>query len=138
MARLMGIDYGQKRTGIAVSDPLQIFPRPLDTVDTPKLMDYIKKYCAEEDVETFVIGEPTHKDGNDTYLTPIIRIFAADIQKIFPDCKVVLWDERYTSILAKQAIMASGAKKKERQDKGLIDRISAVIILQEYMERSDD
>jgi putative holliday junction resolvase len=135
MARLMGIDYGQKRTGIAVSDPLQIFPRPLDTVDTPKLMDYIKKYCAEEAVEAFVIGLPTHKDGNDTHLTPIIRTFAEDIQKLFPDCKVTLQDEQFTSVEAKRAIMASGAKKKERQDKGLIDRISAVIILQEYMER---
>jgi putative Holliday junction resolvase len=135
MARLMGIDYGQKRTGIAVSDPLQIFPRPLDTVDTPKLMDYIKKYCTEEDVEAFVIGLPTHKDGNDTHLTPIIRTFAEDIQKLFPDCKVILQDEQFTSVEAKKAIMASGAKKKERQDKGLIDRISAVIILQEYMER---
>jgi putative holliday junction resolvase len=135
MARLMGIDYGQKRTGIAVSDPLQIFPRPLDTVDTPKLMDYIKKYCTEEDVEAFVIGLPTHKDGNDTHLTPIIRTFAEDIQKLFTDCKVILQDEQFTSVEAKKAIMASGAKKKERQDKGLIDRISAVIILQEYMER---
>ncbi len=131
----MGIDYGQKRTGIAVSDPLQIFPRPLDTVDTPKLMDYIKKYCTEEEVEAFVIGLPTHKDGNDTLLTPIIRTFAENIQKIFPEAKVVLQDEQFTSVEAKRAIMASGAKKKERQDKALVDRISAVIILQEYMER---
>ncbi len=132
----MGIDYGIKRTGLAVTDPLQIIPRPLATVETPKLMAYIKQFCAEEEVEAFVIGEPTHKDGNDTYLTPIIRTFAEDIQKLFPDCTVTLWDERYTSIAAKQAIIASGAKKKERQDKGLVDRIAAVIILQEYMERS--
>lgn len=134
MARLMAIDYGIKRVGLAVTDPLQIIPTALDTIATDKVLDFIKKYCSEEEVEHFIIGEPTHLDGNPTYVTPLVHKFIAELNKAFPDIPVTTWDERFTSVEAKQAILAAGFKKKQRQDKALVDRISATIILREYMD----
>lgn len=135
MARILAIDYGLKRVGLAVTDPLQIISTALDTIPTEKVLDYLKKYCSEEEVEHFVVGEPTHADGKPTYLTPIIHTFIGELNKIFPNIPVSTWDERYTSVEAKRAILASGYKKKQRQDKALVDRISATIILMEYMEK---
>jgi putative Holliday junction resolvase len=135
MARIMGIDYGIKRVGLAVTDPLQIICSALDTIPTEKVLDFIKKYCSEEEVEHFVIGEPTHADGNPTYVTPLVHKFIEELNKAFPHIPVSTWDERYTSVEAKRVILAAGFKKKQRQDKALVDRISAAIILQEYMDR---
>jgi putative Holliday junction resolvase len=135
MARIMGIDYGTKRVGIAVSDPLQIITTALDTIPTEKTLDFIKKYCAEEEVEQFVIGEPRHKDGNPTYVTPLVHKFIEELNKAFPDIPVATWDESFSSSEAKRTILAAGYKKKQRQDKALVDRISAAIILREYMDR---
>ena len=134
MARLMAIDYGQKRTGVAVSDPLQIIPNALDTIPTEKIYDFLKKYCSEEEVELMVVGEPLHADGNPTHLTPHVHKFIQKVKEMFPAMEVITWDESFSSVKAKQAIMASGAKKKTRQDKALVDRVSASIILGEYMD----
>ncbi len=136
MARIMAVDYGIKRVGLAVTDPLQIISSALDTIPTEKVLDFIKKYCSEEEVEHFVVGEPTHADGNPTYLTPLVHKFIEELNKAFPNIPVSTWDERYTSVEAKRVILAAGFKKKQRQDKALVDRISAAIILQEYMDRS--
>jgi putative holliday junction resolvase len=136
MARLMAIDYGTKRVGLAVTDPLQIIPTALDTVPTEKALDFIKKYCSEEEVEHIVIGEPTHMDGNPTYVTPLVHQFIEALNKALPLIPVTTWDERFTSVEAKRAILAAGYKKKQRQDKALVDRISATIILREFMERT--
>ena len=135
MARIMAIDYGMKRVGLAVTDPLQIISTALDTIPTEKIFEYLKKYCTEEEVERFVVGEPTHMDGNPTYLTPIVHTFIGELNKIFPAIPVSTWDERFTSVEAKKTILAAGYKKKQRQDKALVDRVSAAIILMEYMEK---
>lgn len=133
MARLMAIDYGMKRIGIAVSDPLQIIPNALDTVPTEKIFDFLKKYLAEEEVELIIVGEPLHPDGNPTHVTPKVYEFVKKINELFPTMKVILRDESFTSVEAKRAIMAGGARKKMRQDKALVDRVSASILLGDYM-----
>ncbi len=135
VARIMSIDYGIKRVGLAVSDPLQIIANGLDTIATKDLFDFIKRYFSEEEVEQIVIGEPLHLDGNPTYVTPMVHELAEKLRKLYPEIKVVLQDERFTSSDAKQIILKSGAKQKKRREKGLVDKISAVLILQEYMER---
>lgn len=134
MARILSIDYGTKRTGIAVSDPLQIIANGLDTVPTHQLMPYLAQYFSQEEVETIVLGEPLHMDGNPAQLHSVILKLAERLRKKYPDKEVVLQDERFTSEDAKRAILMSGAKKKKRRDKALVDKISAVIILQDYME----
>jgi putative holliday junction resolvase len=134
VARILAIDYGSKRTGLAVTDPLQIIATGLETVATVALLDYLQAYLAREEVDTVVIGEPSHADGNPTQLVPHIRGFVRQLQKLYPALNIVLQDERFTSVLAKEAILKSGAKRKQRQDKGLVDKIAAVIILQEYLE----
>jgi putative Holliday junction resolvase len=135
MARIMGIDYGMKRVGFAVSDPLQIITSALDTIPTEKALDFVKKYCSEEEVEHIVIGEPRHKDGNPTHVTPLVHKFIEEINKALPLIPVSTWDESFSSVEAKRTILASGYKKKQRQDKALVDRISAAIILREFMDR---
>ncbi len=134
MARIISIDYGLKRVGLAVSDPLQIIATGLDTVATKDIFDYLKNYFETEAVECMVVGEPMHLDGNPAQIAPQIETFINKIKKLYPDLKIARQDERFTSFEAKQAILQSGAKKKKRQDKGLVDKISAVIILQNYME----
>jgi len=136
MTRIMAIDYGTKRTGLAVSDPLQIIASGLDTIDTHKLLDFLGTYFKAEEVETIVIGEPRHADGNPTKITHLIIGLERKLKKLYPEKKVILQDEAFTSADAKKIILQSGAKKKKRREKGLIDKISAVLILQEYMERS--
>lgn len=130
----MAIDYGTKRTGIAVTDPLQIIANGLDTVDTSELLTYLEDYFAEEEVETVVVGEPLHADGTPTYLEPHIVGFIRKLKKQQPDLNIVRQDERFTSVMAKEALLESGLKRKKRQEKGLVDKMAATILLQEYLE----
>ncbi|MCB9274631.1 MAG: Holliday junction resolvase RuvX [Lewinellaceae bacterium] len=134
MARILAIDYGTKRTGLAVSDPLQIIANPLDTVPTAELADFLKAYVPAEEVVVIVVGEPLYPDGNPAQIHHLVVGLVKQLKKLFPAVEVVTQDERYTSEQAKEVILKSGAKKKKRRDKGLVDKISAVLILQEYME----
>jgi putative Holliday junction resolvase len=134
LARILGIDYGLKRCGIAVTDPFQIIVNALDTVETKNLELFLSKYFETEHVEKIVFGHPVHKDGNDTYLVKNIQDFCKKIQNKWPEKIIDFQDESFTSVMAKDAIMMSGAKKKKRQDKALVDRISAVFILQKYLK----
>jgi putative holliday junction resolvase len=134
MARILSIDYGGKRTGIAVTDPLQIIASPLETVETTKLLDFLDTYFFTEEVERIIVGEPTKLDGSDGDMMPKIRQFIEKINKLYPHIPVDLQDERYTSQDAKKIILASGIKKMKRRDKSLVDKISASIILTEWME----
>ena len=136
MSRILSIDYGTKRTGIAVSDPLQIIATGLDTVPTHQLMAFLKNYIQEEDVETIVVGEPFHADGTPSQISHLILGFVRQLKKEFPDITIERIDESFTSEEAKSIILRSGAKKKKRREKGLVDKISAVLILQDFMEKS--
>lgn len=136
MARILAIDYGTKRTGIAVTDPLQIIANGLDTVPTEKLFDFLNKYLTAEEVETIVVGEPMHLDGSPAQIAPLIEKFKKKLTELFPAITVVSQDERFTSADAKQIILQSGAKKKKRRDKALVDKVSAILILQEYLEKT--
>lgn len=133
MARILGIDYGLKRTGIATTDPFQIIVTALETVLTTDVKSWLTTYMKTESVEKIVIGLPTHKDGNFTHIKPDIDSFADWCTKSWPDLKIDFADENFTSTKAKSVILQSGAKKKTRQDKALVDRVSAVIILQQYL-----
>ncbi len=134
MARILSIDYGQKRTGLAVTDPLQIIANGLDTVATTNLQEWLFNYIATETVAEVVIGYPRHLDGNPTTLVPTIEKLRETLIKQFPKLVVSYMDEQFTSYEAKQIILQSGARKKKRRDKGLVDKISAVLILQNYLE----
>lgn len=135
MGRVLSIDYGVRRTGLAVTDPLQIIAGGLDTVPTHQLMDYLKKYVEREPVERFVMGLPRQTNGRNSDNLPRVKAFAARLAKQFPAIPIELWDERYTSVLAHQTMLEGGLGKKARQNKALVDEISAVIILQGWMER---
>ncbi|MCB0661449.1 MAG: Holliday junction resolvase RuvX [Saprospiraceae bacterium] len=132
----MAIDYGLKRTGVAVTDPLQIIASGLDMVPTSELMDFLKNYFSTELVEKVIVGEPLHKDGNPMEITQKVYGFVQQFKKLFPDKEVILQDERFTSKEASSIIMQSGLKKKKRREKGLVDKIAAALILQEYMEQN--
>ena len=134
MARILAIDYGTKRTGLAVTDTLQIIANGLDTVATSELEDYLQRYLEQEEVEAIVVGEPFYPDGNPAQIHHLVVGFVRRLKKLFPDIEVVTHDERFTSEEAKQIILQSGAKKKKRRDKGLVDKVSAVLILQDYLE----
>jgi putative holliday junction resolvase len=138
MARILAIDYGLQRTGIAVTDTLQIIASALTTIPPKEIIPFLKKYCSEEPVECFVLGEPRHADGNATYVTPLVHELMATLEKEFPTIKVVLQDEQFSSVNAKKIILQSGAKKKTRQDKALVDKISAALILEDYMRGIGD
>lgn len=131
----MAIDYGKKRTGIAVTDPLKLIASGLTTVSTHELIPFLKKYFASEEVEQIVIGEPKNLDGNATDATALVNECVRILKKNFPDLPVVKIDERFTSKIAFQSMIDSGLKKKDRQNKALVDEISATIILQEYLQR---
>ena len=131
----MSIDYGQKRTGIAVSDPLQMIANGLTTVDTAQLLDFIADYLSKEQVERIVVGYPKQTNGEDSENMKRITPFVNRLRKLYPTITVELYDERFTSVLAHRAIIESGIGRKSRQDKALVDKISATIILQDYMER---
>jgi len=129
----MSIDYGQKRTGIAVSDPLQMIANGLTTVDTAHLLEFIAEYLTKEPVESIVVGYPRQADGTDSENMKRITPFVNRLRKLYPQIHVELYDERFTSVLAHRAIIESGISRKARQDKALVDKISATIILQDYM-----
>lgn len=131
----MAIDYGRVRTGLAVSDPLQIIATALTTVDTPALLQYIKEYCAREEVDTFVVGDARHMDGTPSESMQYIEPFVAELAKVFPSKKIARIDERFTSKMAFQTMIDSGLRKKQRRDKGMIDQIAATIMLQDYMKK---
>lgn len=133
MARIMAIDYGKKRTGLAVTDPLQLIASGLITVPTHELIPYLRKYMAAEPVELMLIGEPKNLDGSSTDATALVTECIRILQKNFPELPVKKIDERFTSKMAFQTMLDSGLKKKDRQNKGLVDEISATIILQEYL-----
>ncbi|MBS4063979.1 MAG: Holliday junction resolvase RuvX [Chitinophagaceae bacterium] len=136
MARIMSIDYGGKRTGIAVTDPLQIIATGLTTIDTKDFIKFLKDYFSKEQVEKIIIGMPVNMDDTPTHATPLVQNAIKQLQKHFPNMPVETVDERYTSKMAKDAMLEMGLKKKQRRDKKLVDEIAATIMLQEYMERS--
>lgn len=135
MGRVLAIDYGVRRTGLAVTDPLQIIPGGLTTVETPQLLSYLKGYLSKENVERFVVGLPRQTNGRDSDNLPRVRAFVEQLKKAFPLVPVDMWDERYTSVMAHQAILQSGIGKMARRNKALVDEVSATIILQGWMER---
>jgi putative holliday junction resolvase len=134
LGRILSIDYGGKRTGLAVTDPLKIIATGLCTVETPKLMAFLKDYFAKEPVELVIIGMPTNWDDSDTHATPLVKKFIGEFKKAFPALPVKEVDERYTSKMASQAMLQMGLKKKQRRNKGLVDEIAATIMLQEHLQ----
>lgn len=133
MGRIMAIDYGRVRTGLAVTDPMRIIATALTTVDTPSLLAYLKDYCAREKVDIFVVGEAKHMDNSPSGSAALIEPFVMELRQQFPMSEVARIDERFTSKLAFQSMIDSGMKKKDRRDKGTIDRVAATIMLQDYM-----
>lgn len=133
MARILAIDYGGKRTGLAVTDPLQIIATGLETIDSATLISWLKNYLQKEEVELIIIGLPKNWDESDTHATPLVLSAIKKIQKEFPAMPIKTVDERYTSKMAKDAMLEMGMKKKDRQDKKNVDLIAATIILQEYL-----
>ncbi len=134
LSRILAIDYGTKRTGLAVTDPLRLIANGLDTVPTVEVFNYLDVYLSREEVGLFLVGEPMHADGSPAQIAHLVVGFVRKLQKTFPDIPVEMVDERYTSEEAKLIIRESGLKKKKRRDKSLIDKISAVLILQDYMD----
>ena len=135
MPRILSIDYGLKRTGLAVTDPLQIIATGLTTVESKQLIPFLKDYFAREEVELIIIGEPKNWDDTDTHATPLVEKFIKRLQKSFPNIPIKKVDERYTSKLAKDAMLEMGLKKMQRRNKKLVDEIAATIMLQEYMQK---
>lgn len=134
MGRLLAIDYGQKRVGVAVSDPLQITANGLDTVPTHMIMEFLKKYTSTEQVERFIVGSPKQNDNCDSSNMARVKSFVKQLEKAFPEIPISMVDERFTSVLAHRAMIDGGLHKKARQNKALVDKIAATIILQSYME----
>ncbi|MBR4568765.1 MAG: Holliday junction resolvase RuvX [Bacteroidales bacterium] len=135
MERLIGIDYGRKRTGLAASDPLGIFASALETVPSAKIIDYLQKYSEKETITRFVVGYPMNLDGRPSEAAADVDAFLPVLKKAFPGIPVELEDERFTSVLAHRAMIDGGMKYKDRRNKASVDRISAAIILQGYMDR---
>lgn len=135
MKRIIGIDYGKKRVGVAVSDPLMIFASPLETVPTANIINYLKTYTSREEVEKFVVGYPLNMDNKPSEAARYVDTFLKQLKKAFPEIPVVLEDERFTSVLAFQSLIDSGVKKMDRRDKAAVDKVSAAIILQTFMDR---
>jgi len=134
MARIIGIDYGKKRTGLSSTDPLQIIVNGLSTIDTKELMPFLKDYCSKEEVEMLVIGLPEHVDGTPTFLKKDIDTFVAKFKKAFPAISIEYQDEAYSTEEAKSVMLEAGLKKKKRRDKDIINKMSAVIILQRFLK----
>lgn len=133
MARILCIDYGGKRTGLAVTDPLQIIATALTTIETKQLIPYLKSYFQNEQVELILIGMPKNWDDTDTHATPLVQQAINRLKKEFPQIPIREVDERYTSKMASQAMIQMGMKKKQRQVKGNVDQVAATIMLQEYL-----
>ncbi|HXB36024.1 MAG TPA: Holliday junction resolvase RuvX [Puia sp.] len=135
MGRIMAIDYGLKRTGLAVTDPLQIIATGLMTIESSQLIPFLKDYFKKEPVELLLIGEPKNWDDSDTHATPLVRQVMVRLQREFPSIPLKAVDERYTSKMASRAMIDMGLKKKQRRNKALVDEIAATILLQEYLEK---
>ena len=135
MERLIGIDYGRKRVGVAVSDPLGIFASPLETVPSAKIIDYLKKYAESESVVRFVVGYPVNMNGKPSEAAADVDIFLKQLSRHFPAVPVSLEDERFTSVLAHRAMIDGGMKYSDRRDKNSVDRISAALILQSHLDK---
>lgn len=133
MPRILAIDYGLKRTGLAVTDPLQIIATGLTTVESRQLIPFLKDYFSKEQVELIIIGEPKNLDDSDTHATPLVEKFIKELTKHFPVVPVQKVDERFTSKMASRAMIDMGMKKKQRRDKALVDEIAATIMLQDYL-----
>jgi len=138
LGRILAIDYGTKRTGIAVTDPGQMIASPLDTVASHDLMNYLEDFITRESVETIVVGLPRKMDNTESESMKQIRFFVAAFRKRFPGLKVEWMDERFTSKLAMDALVRGGMKKSDRRVKGNIDKVSAALILQSYLERKNN
>lgn len=136
MARILSIDYGLKRTGLAVTDPLKIIATGLTTVSSAEILPFLKDYFAKEEVELILIGEPKNLDDSATHATPLVEKFVKELRKNFPAIPIKKVDERFTSKMASRAMIDMGLKKKQRQNKSLLDEISATIILQEYLQHN--
>lgn len=134
MGRILAIDYGRKRTGLAVTDILRITANPLLTIDTKDLITWLADYFSQEQVDEVVIGHPTQMNGEESESMNYIRPFMGNFKKQFPDKPITMYDERFTSVLAHQAMLAGGMKKKDRQNKAVVDKIAACIILEDYLE----
>jgi putative Holliday junction resolvase len=134
MSRILAIDYGLKRTGLAVTDPLKIIATGLTTVESKQLIAFLKDYFSKEEVELMIIGEPKNLDDSDTHATQLVRNTMKELQKNFPTIPVKTVDERFTSKMASRAMIEMGLKKKQRQNKALVDEIAATIMLQEYLK----
>ena len=135
MKRIIGIDYGKKRVGVAVSDPLMIFASPLETVPTANIINYLKTYTSKEEVEKFVVGYPVNMDNRPSEAAQYVDGFLKQLKKAFPQIPIILEDERFTSVLAFQSLIDSGVKKMDRRDKAAVDKVSAALILQTFMDR---
>jgi putative Holliday junction resolvase len=133
LARILAIDYGLKRTGLAVSDPLKIIATGLTTVESSQLIPYLKNYLTQEEVELIIIGEPKNWDDTDTHATPLVKKIIIELEKNFPHILLKKVDERFTSKMASRAMIEMGLKKKQRQNKALVDEIAATLLLQEYL-----
>ena len=134
MGRILAIDYGTKRTGLAVTDPLRIIAGALETVDTKQLEKFLADYFSKNDVDIIVLGKPSQMNGQPSETMRFIEPLAGRLRHAYPDKEIVLYDERFTSVIAQRAILDSGIGKMARRDKALVDRVSATIILQSYME----
>lgn len=137
MNRIVGIDYGSARVGVAVSDPLCIFASPLETVPSAKIIDYLQKYSKTETITRFVVGYPLNLNGAPAQAAADVERFLKSLRKAFPDIQVSLEDERFTSVLAHRAMIDGGMKKSVRRDKASVDKISAAIILQSYLDKQN-
>ena len=135
MPRIICIDYGLKRTGLAVTDPLKIISTGLTTIESSKLISFLKDYFTKETVELIIIGEPKNLDDSDTHATPLVEKCIKDLQKHFPAIPIRKVDERFSSKMATRAMVEMGLKKKQRRNKALVDEISATILLQEYLRQ---
>lgn len=135
MGKLIGIDLGMKRTGIAITDELQIIASPLETVQSTDILNYLDSMVKQDDIEGIIIGEPRHLDGNASHMTHNVQIFKSELEKKFPGMQIILEDEKFTSKMALDALRQTGANKKKRRDKSILDKISASLILQSYLER---
>ncbi len=136
MDRIVGIDYGRKRVGVAVSDPLRIFASALETVPSAKIIEYLQQYAAAETIERFVVGYPVNLDGRPSEAAKDVDAFLNLLRKKFPSVPVSLEDERFTSVLAHRAMIDGGLRKMDRRDKAAVDKVSAALILQTYMDRT--
>ena len=137
MAKALGIDYGKKRVGIAISDSVQIIATALTTIDTPNIFTFLKDLLEKEEIDCFVVGEPKNLDGTPTDSTVITKEFVAKLSKKYPHISIKRIDERFTSKIAKQSILDAGIKKMKRRDKALVDKVSAAIILQSYLDANN-